>query len=288
MKKIWIALAIVLIVIGIGGAAAHGFRFDDPKFDFKKEWTFDDHAMQKLDIRADNQSTTVDFAKSPDGSNHVRIEGKAKQTVIDQLQKVQVANGSLNIDLNPPNERWVQFGFDFFGSKQHVTVELTDEAAKALDSVLVKQDAGSLTVNGATARIATFTTDAGSIRIAGYRGEQLTLQTDAGSIKAEDIVASLDASTDAGTINVQHLTGVAKLHSDAGSIKLQKEDVSDADIQTDAGSVRVTLPKEYDGRFDLRSDAGSVHAPDDGPGSSLVKVRTDSGSIRVALAGDGD
>jgi DUF4097 and DUF4098 domain-containing protein YvlB len=281
MSKRWLCVAAGLILVGIGGAAFYGFNFSKPLPEYRQQWTFDSGDLRDLEISLDYQSVNIDFVPSKDGTNSVRVEGKAKQEVIDRLKNVQVSDGSLIIDLDE-KAHWFGLSLGSFNVKQQVTVALTDEAAAALDRLRVSSDAGSVTVNGASARSSELSSDAGSILVTDYEGEQLKLRSDAGTIRADNVKARLEASTDAGGIQVQHLTGTAKLSTDSGSVKLIKDDTSGADIKTDAGSVRVQLPKTFGGIYDLQTDIGSIHAPESKHlTEDVVKVRTDVGSIHI-------
>lgn len=280
MKR-WVSVAIGLIAIGIGGAALFGFKFNKPLPAYQQQWTFGSNELKNLNIVLDSKAATVDFVRSTDGSNSIKVEGKAEEAVIDRLKKTKIEDGNLKLDLDS-KDTWFSFSLDFSSDRQQITVALNDQAAQALDSVSIGSDSGSVTANGIAARSASIRSDSGSLRVNGITGEQLQLKSDSGSIHASDIRGALQASSDSGSISVDHLTGPAAISSDSGSIKLTKDDPTGADIKSDSGSVKVQLPGAFDGTFDLRSDSGSIHAPDSqGKSGEIVKVRTDSGSIRI-------
>lgn len=280
MRK-WVVIALALILIGVGGATVYGFKFDKELPDYRQQWTFGSNELRNLSVALNSSSAAVDFVPSTDGSNSILIEGKAEQKVIDRLKQAKIVDGSLKLDLDEKGT-WFNFSLDFRSDKQHITVALTDQAAQALDSVLIDSDWGALTANGIKARNTTISNDAGSIHVSGIEGDQVTIKSDAGSIHASNIKGALKVSSDTGSISIDHLTGTASIASDTGSIKLTKDDPSGADIKSDTGSVRVQLPTTFGGTFDLRSDTGSIHAPESkGTSGEIVKVRTDTGSIRI-------
>ncbi|THF84268.1 DUF4097 domain-containing protein [Cohnella fermenti] len=272
--------------MGLGGAAFYNFQFGEDKQTYEHAWTFDADELKQLSILADSQSLNIAFEPSGDGSNAIRISGKAPGKVIDQIKQAQLSNGALKISMK---EGWSFGAFDFdFGSSQQVTVSLSPEAAKALQVFKVDTDSGSIRIGAAeSSQVAQaaqgdIESDSGSIKLYGFQGETLKLESDSGSIYAENVAATLSVSSDSGSIKVEHLNGTSTLKSDSGSIKLTKDDTASADIKSDSGSVRVEVPSEFGGSYDLRSDSGSIHSPDSQNRTrDVIKVRTDSGSIRV-------
>lgn len=259
-----------------------------------------DNNMHELSIATDSLGLEVDFIPSTDGSNSIHIEGKAKPEVIDQIKNARVENGKLNLRLK---EKWHFNFFDFSGwnDKQVVTVTLTDEAMKSLESLKLNSDSGSVRVNGAKAANSSIEADSGSIKVGSFEGGTLSLKSDSGSIKLDSftgsslalqsdsgsihagtVLAEVKVSSDSGSITIDHLTGKIVAKSDSGSIRIVKDDGTGADVKSDSGSVRIGVPASYSGSYDLKSDSGSIHHPDPvGTSGELIKVRTDSGSIRI-------
>ncbi|MBP1972061.1 DUF4097 family beta strand repeat-containing protein [Cohnella thailandensis] len=279
-KKRWISIALGLILIGIGGAAFYNFQFGEDKQSYEHIMKLGSKDLKQLAVQSDSLGLRVSFVPSEDGTNSVRIAGRAKEEIIDQVRNARLSGGVLKINMK---EGWSFASFDFdFNSVQEITVSLTEEAAAALQSFKVDTDSGSVRVNGAAAAKGEIESDSGSIKLYGFQGETLELESDSGSIHAENLTAALTASSESGSITIDHLKGVSKLESDSGSIRLLKDDASDADIKSDSGSVRVEVPNDFGGFYDLKSDSGSVRSPDSEKRTTeTIKVRTDSGSIRV-------
>lgn len=269
-----------LILVGVGGAALFNFQFGAEKQSYEQTWTFETNDLKQLSIMTDDLPLRVNFVASEDGANSIRMAGKAKEDVVDQIKNAKLSDGVLKIQAK---EGWTIGLMDFdFGSAQQVTVSLTEEAASALKMVQLHTDSGSIQVNGASADQGEIKSDSGSIKIYGFKGETLALKSDSGSIHGENLSAALSASSDSGSISIEHLNGTSNLNSDSGSIRLVKDDTSNATIKSDSGSVKVEVPASYGGFYDLKSDSGSIHAPDSEQQSTeVIKIRTDSGSIRV-------
>lgn len=260
MNKRWTRNTIAVILVAIGIIALfqnHGMK--------SKAYThtlrLDDH-MRGISIIGDSHALEVNFVSNTEGSNSIRVEGKAKPEVIDLIETAKVENGELNLRFK---EKWHWGLFDFSGwnEKQIITVLLTDEAMKSLESFKVSSDSGS-------------------IKLDRYEGNSLSITSDSGSIHAGTVRAALKAASDSGSITVDHLTGASEVKSDSGSIRIVKDDEVGANVSNDSGSVRITVPASYSGSYDLKSDSGSIHNPDPvGTSGELIKVRTDSGSIRI-------
>ncbi|MBD3920428.1 DUF4097 family beta strand repeat protein [Paenibacillus sp. PR3] len=291
----------ILVMVGILVFVQYQFGGSRKSEDYDRTWTFDNKEMHELKIATDSMGLDVKFVKSTDGSNSVRIAGRAKEDIVDKIKSTELEGGQLDIDLNG---KW-HIGFpsfsDFRSSNQIVTVTLTDEAAKALETLNISGDSSSLSVTGASALNGSIKSDSGSIRLENYEGKALSVRSDSGSIKlndyqgdtlsmksdsgsirAENVRSEVKASSDSGSITIERLQGTAELSSDSGHIELVKEDSTGANVKSDSGSVRIEVPVSYGGTYDLKSDSGSIRKPDQhGTSSEVIKVRTDSGSIRV-------
>ncbi|PWW08716.1 putative adhesin [Paenibacillus cellulosilyticus] len=294
-------LGVILVLVGIVALIQYKFGDKSASLDYDRTWTFDNTELKELTIVSDSMGLDVKFVKSTDGSNSVRITGRAKEDVVDEVKSTDLEDGQLKIDLKG-KWRFNLFDFSAFRSNnQSVTVTLTDEARKSLETLNISADSGSLNAAGAAARNGTFKSDSGSIRLEGFEGDTLSLKSDSGSIKlsdyqgtelsiksdsgsihGENIRAEVKASSDSGSITFDRLSGTAQVSSDSGRIELTKEDSTGANVKSDSGSVRIEVPASYSGTYDLKSDSGSVREPDQhGTSGEVIKVRTDSGSIRV-------
>lgn len=285
--------------MAIGIIALFQYQFRGEKSE-TYEHTLAVDGLKEIAIQTDSLGVEVAFVPSSDGKNAIRMAGKAKPEVIDQMKSARVNNGRLELRLK---EKW-HFGlFNFSGwnEKQSITVALTEDALKSLEQFKLSSDSGSVRVDDAAAVNGSVQTDSGSIKLSSLQGEVWSLKSDSGSIKLDSydgsslsmtsdsgsihagtVRAKLKASSDSGSITVDHLNGVPEVNTDSGSIRIVKDDDTGANVSSDSGSVRITIPASYSGSYDLKSDSGSIHNPDTvGTSGELIKVRTDSGSIRI-------
>jgi len=139
------------------------------------------------------------------------------------------------------------------------------------------------------------------------RNADLELKNDAGSITVNGIAGQMSCSTDAGSIKVTDswLYGNSKLKTDAGSITFSGalDPRGSYAMSSDAGSISVTLPPSASFRLDAKTDVGSINSDfpltiqRDFPGGKVrcdvglppyptLKLRTDVGSINIRQSGD--
>ncbi len=134
------------------------------------------------------------------------------------------------------------------------------------------------------------------------RNADLELKNDAGSITVNGIAGQISCATDAGSVKVTDawLRGNSKLKTDAGTISFSGALDPNGSYQmtTDAGTVSVTLPPNASFRLDAKTDVGSINSDfplniqRDFPGGKArcdiglppypaLKLRTDVGSINI-------
>ncbi len=291
-------IAIILVAIGILALIQNQSGSNKSKA-YDHTLRLDDH-MQEISIVSDSLALEVHFVVDGNGSNAIRVEGKARPGVIESIQAAQVTNGKLNLHFKE-KWRWSLFSFSGWNEKQVITVSMTEEAMQSLGLLKVTSDSGSVKVDGAAALESIIESDSGSIRLGALQGDALSVKSDSGSIKLDSyegtslsirsdsgsihtrtVRAELKASSDSGSITIDQLTGASEVKSDSGSIRIVKVDETGAVVSNDSGSVRITIPASYSGSYDLKSDSGSIRNPDPvGTSGELIKVRTDSGSIRI-------
>lgn len=134
------------------------------------------------------------------------------------------------------------------------------------------------------------------------RNADLELKNDAGSITVNGIAGQISCSSDAGSVKVTDtwLYGNSRLKTDAGAITFSGalDPRGSYSMSSDAGTVSVTLPSNASFRLDARTDVGSINSDfpltiqRDFPGGKArcdvglppyptLKLRTDVGSINI-------
>lgn len=139
------------------------------------------------------------------------------------------------------------------------------------------------------------------------RKVDLELKNDAGSITVNGIAGQISCSADAGSVKVTDawLSGNSKLKTDAGTITFSGalDPRGSYAMSSDAGTVSITLPPNASFRLDAKTDVGSINSDfplniqRDFPGGKArcdvglppyptLKLRTDVGSINIRQSDD--
>lgn len=139
------------------------------------------------------------------------------------------------------------------------------------------------------------------------RNADLELKNDAGSITVDGIAGQISCSTDAGSVKVTNtwLCGKSNLKTDAGTITFSGalDPNGSYQMSTDAGTVSVTLPPNASFHLDAKTDVGSISSDfplnirrvfpggkarcDVGlPPYPALKLRSDVGSINIRKSSD--
>jgi hypothetical protein len=126
--------------------------------------------------------------------------------------------------------------------------------------------------------------------------------TDAGDISISDITNDLDLANRAGDVTVENATGKVRIQGDAGNITSHGLRSSNVDAQTksgnitltfvtapssakaitEAGAVRISVPRDGDGGYRVQAST------QDGKRDVDVDADPDSGHVLVAQVTDGD
>jgi len=285
-RTFWYFTAFCLIVIGIAGLLTlkdWKLESDDKLPTFEKTWTFSAPELRKLQIVSD-YNISVTFAKSTDGLNSIRLNGRGSDKMIDKIMSTRISDQSLKIDLTKMSKNFFSFfNFSISNVKEELMISVTDDAL--LDSLKVKLDSGNLTVKDAALipiRDAELSSDSGNMTIDNFTSDHLKIKVDSGNIKGNGITAELKASTDSGNITLEGVKGITKLSVDSGNIKLYRLDTSNTDLSADSGNVYVQVPSSFAGVYDLRVDSGRIKAPSSkNETTDYVKARVDSGNITI-------
>ena len=169
-----------------------------------------------------------------------------------------------------------------------------------------KSGDGSITVEDIAGKITLNTSD-GSVRGSRLSGEILVRSGD-GSIRMERVEGKVDLETEDGSIGLEAKPSSLRARTADGSIRMQIEADSamaeDWDVQTDDGTVVLTLPATFNAEIDAESRDGSVRASHPslsgetrsgedreerrrklkatlGSGGPTFRLRTGDGSIRI-------
>lgn len=287
MKKFFIALGILLVVVGLVLACVFGcirgfdsmknaFVQDISAADEYKSVEIDSTRALNLDIFANSYS--VYLRCSDEIGNKVQV--KYLSEMLNKGVTIDIANDSNNnVTVEEDDESgWFPFAFfgDIFGKKRYIVVEVpsgievnvnvTSNVGKfdvkenvglILGEVKCKLAAGSIYMDDVSPLNLTLRTEAGSVYLKNVTSKTVTLTTQAGSIKVNSLYCDvLDVHSDAGSVKVAETTATNKavVKVMSGSVKCDVE-TEDLDIRSDAGSVNFTTAAK---KIHLESNAGSV------------------------------
>lgn len=180
----------------------------------------------------------------------------------------------------------------------HVRVEYTVLIPRTL-RLTVATGNGAVTIDRAGADVSASTGN-GRITIGSTTG-RVQASTGNGEVQIEDANGPVRVSTGNGRVSVVTASGGVSASTGDGDIDVRIKslpaDADDMAFTSGAGSVRITLPADYNGRIDAMSGAGSLRSDFDisivgrldahhvrgtiGKGGALLRITTGAGQIAL-------
>lgn len=281
MRNFRLAVGAILVLAGVIWLLAKSGQFGEGTFSsFEKKWTFSDNELHSLNVRSD-YPVVLSFVNSTDGNNYVHVKGHGRQRMVENVQRIALADGTLDLDLREPGRTWFDF-IDLIWNrpKGEIVVSLADETQ--IERLNVKLSSGSLEARDVAVDTADIQLSSGSVRIHNLTADNLNLKMSSGSIKGDGIHANSNIRSSSGSINLERLSGPAKVRASSGKIKIYKDDTADLEVQASSGSVYICMPDSFAGYYDLQTSSGSIRAPESKRQTNdLVKVRASSGRINI-------
>lgn len=269
MKKFFIALGILFVVVGLALACVFGCirGFDSMKSAFVQDISAADEfksvevdSTRTLNLDVISNSYSVYLRCSDDIGNKVQV--KYLSEMLNKGVTIDISNENNNVRIEEDDESaWFPFAFfgDIFGKKRFLVVEVPSglKVNVSVNSNVgkfdVKENVG-LILGDVSCNLA-----AGSIYLDGISPDNLTLSTEAGSVFLDNVTSNtVTLKTQAGSVSVNSLyCHVLDVHSDAGSVKiLETEAAEKAIVEVVGGSVKCDVETAA---LDIKSDAGSVN-----------------------------
>ncbi|WP_433944431.1 DUF4097 family beta strand repeat-containing protein [Paenibacillus sp. SN-8-1] len=278
MKK-FIALAILLMIIGAGGMAAQKFAFGDELPSYHKKWTFSAGELKELVINSSSASIEAEFIQSQDGSNYVELSGNLNQNVINKLDQVSVSGGRFKLDLQNDSE-FRFFNVNFQSTQQHMIVALSDPAELAKLEATV--DSSDVEFKGAQADQINISGSSGVIKLSSVKAKKLQASVESGIIKAERVQADVVLSAESGNLELDHWVGNGSLKTESGSIRIQDQKATQLDLEAESGTIEVEANPDFKGFYDAQAESGVVKVPDSPRTTTdVIKARVESGLISI-------
>ena len=315
-KKVWITVAICLIVLGAGvsmcSLAKLDFNFESlatQKAISNEHKITDDFSNIKIDV----DTSDIEFVYSQtDECMVVFVENEKTK------HNVTVNNNTLVIDVEDNRKWYDHIGISF--SEMSVTVHLPKEKYVSLnietntsditipkdftfDSIDIKNSTGDVSCNASTANDLKIKTSTGHINVDNITASNMNLTTSTGGInvKSADCSGKIETKVSTGKTNLTNVkceslisngnTGDIKLTDviaakdfnikrSTGDIRFDECDAGEILITTDTGDVGVTLLT--DKVFICKTDTGDIDVPKTTTGGTC-EITTDTGDVRIKI-----
>jgi DUF4097 and DUF4098 domain-containing protein YvlB len=235
------------------------------------------------------------------------------EKILDKIQVEMLLDGNRLVICEPEQQRNEDSNFfDFlengrFGQERGYSVDYDLTIPRGVD-IRAEADEGDITVSGTSGGLVLNTdegdvkvddvdilsgkieTDEGDVRVRGVRSkgqEAIVIETDEGDIGVTDgNIDELDASADEGRIGLENVRAQKlQLSADEGDVRADFTPRTDGSyvIETDEGSVRLTVPADASLEVDLETENGRADSDFD-----LSRGETDSGDRIEGRLRDGN
>ena len=301
--KIWLIIAALLLVIGLGlsVAALAAVDFDVSRLNTegayeRRTYTFDAEQLKSAEIHSVSQDIRVVGSDEKAGT----VEYYTGERI---GYAVSFSEGKLTIR-HFDERRWYEHIHLFFSSRDDtVTVYVPTDTVFALtchstsgnieasgftgNKLFLKNTSGSIRVSDITAAELEARSTSGSIEAARIRVTEggAVLAAVSGSVVLEDAVCAqrLEASAISGRVGLTNSTcGDAILQTTSGALYFKNLRCDSLNAESVSGSIKGSLTgSASDYRFIASSTSGSVSIPPEQGGSHEVRLRTTSGSIDI-------
>lgn len=317
-RKVWLAVAAALIVIGVflfvGVMSA--MKWDFTKLSTGKyETKYYEITEDFQNISITSQTADIRFVPSEDGRTVVTCHDQQRLKHV-----VSVQDGTLTV--KRVNERkWYDYIGIHFGS-QEITVALpegvygdltvdsgTSEvkvpagyqfanvdislstgnvtcAASALEEIKIKTSTGDIRVENVTAAGISLTASTGKITASGVNcsaAGEMSVRVTTGKVALTDLqCGNLKAKGSTGSITLKNVTaaGSMDIRRSTGDVTFESCDAAEMFVKTDTGDVKGTLLTEK--VFIVRTDTGSIEVPKTVTGGRC-EIETDTGDIKIRI-----
>src|SRR5262245_7866045 len=214
------------------------------------------------DVQLDTFDGAIEVHSWDKNEVEVEIERRAmEQSLVDEIKVSAEQEGDrIVVKVTGPPRR---SGFEGIQVGVHFSPSARLRVALPRKSQLVaKSGDGSISVEDLAGKI-TLNTNDGSVRATRLAGEIMVRSGD-GSIRMDRIEGTVDVETGDGSITMEAKPTTLHAKTSDGAIRMQIEPdatmAADWDVQTEDGSVTLTLPNSFNGELDAETRDGAVRA----------------------------
>ena len=227
------------------------------------------------DVQLDTFDGSIEVHSWDRDEVEIEVEKRAmEQGLVDDMKITAEQDGNrIIVKVSEPHRsdrsRGVQIGVHF-----SPTARLRVAVPRNTTLTATSGD-GSLTVEDVNGKLMLRTGD-GSMRATRVAGE-VTMRTGDGSIRVDRAEGKIDVETEDGSVTMEARPSHLRLHTSDGSVRLEIQPdaamAADWDVQTNDGSVVLTLPDGFNAQLDAETRDGVV--------------RTELAALRDNREGDG-
>ncbi len=315
MKKIWILIGVILLLLGLalfaGAYAASGFDFSKLT---SAQYETNRYTMEESFERVDIDVKTADVFLKPSQDGLVTVVCEEESKVRHQ---VYMENGTLYIRAQD-ERKWYDY-LSFFSRPTSVTICLPMElpggklsvssgtgdvsvtAPSSFGTVEVKTGTGGISFTGKVQGVLNLTTNTGDIELHDIRVGGAVLIVGTGRITAASVVSRqfFGAETATGRITIRDLScqefyttggtgdlkltnviasGGFKIERGTGDIEFDQCDASHIQVRTSTGDVTGSFLTAK--QFSVQTSAGKVRIPETHVGGTC-EITTGTGDILI-------
>lgn len=286
LKKI-VMTALACTLIGFG-ALMLLYRIgviDNATIDLDVQKELDVSTVQAFSLETDTTPITV----VPTTGDQLRIKLSGRIREADaKYAKIELDNRSGEVKAIARTDKRFSIGIDvtrlfqLFSNQLEVTVELPEKVYRSLSFT---SDTGRITLPKLQADMLEIKGDTGEVRLDGFTGKSLSARNDTGTMRLNHLSAKLSLRTDTGHIiaGLDALPAAADVQTDTGDIRLTLPKVFPADVNfaTDTGKTTLQIPSQdqfSSKRMEKRRIEGQLSG-----GGPLLQARSDTGDIELVV-----
>ncbi|MGG4216896.1 DUF4097 family beta strand repeat-containing protein [Paenibacillus jamilae] len=281
MNKKWFIAAGLCIVIGVAGMVVYGAPWNQQAMKettaINKKWTFARGQLQNLKLDS-SDDVSILFTPGAGDQGTIRISGEVQTKVANQVQNARIENGKLTIQSKPaPSLSFFTFTPDL---NQTITVEMP--SGEALTNLQIDAHSGNVKLQDASVENTSITATSGTAEITNLRGTHLIANLTSGSFIADQLTADMKLELTSGDATIRDYSGNGLLTLTSGSSNITQRTISNLEVNSDSGDVKIKQAPDFKGVYNVHSDSGSINTPESVPGAaSVIKVETTSGDIDI-------
>ena len=313
--KIWLIIAAIMMVVGIGLAAIGTTKGGSWRFkikNFKMVTTDDDYVTKTIDYKdseafkkiiVDSQTVDINIQK---GNNY----SVTYYVPEDSIPEINNKNGVLDINTTE-DDGFTFFDFSFLNDEKNSYITITTPYADTTDFKVktstgdiaiteinfegeIKSSTGDIQINNGSLGYVDISTSTGDITVNGIESVSINLNTSTGETKLSNSKVTekflVNSSTGDVTMNNDTVNRF-EVEGSTSDVTVTNSEINNVKIDVSTGEVALGLKgSDSDYSFDLHTSTGDINLGKDeyeknftreNGGSNSVYVHTSTGDIDI-------